>query len=321
VTCSGGNFFSSGGLDGEVVNVPSNCLVGFTGIDVSDTEDYYIYQVWPKCGDDAFNGQFRLRGGAFDDGTTARGMYDCPPGMHMIGITGLSDSDDNRLYAVSFVCSERPIAPPSTVVNVLGPFGGRQGDEFFFACPDEEHILNISGRQHSEIVDSVSVTCSGGSSFTTGGSGGAMVNLPSCPVDLPGAYVAADGDGVYQLKPLCTGLDSAIYRKELPRPVKVACPQGMTLKGISGRSGEYLFSIKLVYSSQPIVSPISTLSEAVLGPFGGDGTEFKFICHGDYSILHFGGRLGDRIYRVMIICSDGTFFSAGEYTSRISVCT
>jgi len=237
----------------------------------------------------------------------------------MIGTTGLS-GDDNIVYAISFVCSNHPVASPLTVLNVLGPFGGISGEEFSFTCPGDEYVLNLSGR-HGDLVDSMSVTCSGGRFFTTGGFGGGTLNSPDCPAGFTGAYVAADGDGVYQLNPACNGSYSEAYMiagSEPPCPIEAVCPPDMTLKGISGRSGRYLYSINLVCSDKPLAPPSFTsfisISLTVSPLFGNivGGEWFTSTCPGGEFIINFSWWQENGLVRAInVTCSGGTSFTTG----------
>jgi len=295
VACSGGETFSVGGLEGDAYIVTPDCAAGYDGVQVAYDSNYVI-QMRPNC--EGFLGK-SPPGQSLDFGVVS---FRCSPGFKLSGIDGYLTQ---YLSAIRFTCGQ-PHPPPTLPDLYVSPIfgavdsGNAQSSFFDFQCPEGEYILNFNGEAASSIV-AVSVGCSGGGFYTTGGVGWNQVSNADCQAGFSGVYVAYSSvipprvpnfifdypHNIRQLLFSCSGSSttplgfSRFATGYAPTQQQLfSCPLGMRIVGISGSTNIYLNSISFTcvpgpFKPPPLSIPPPTL-QSVSPLFGSpDGSWFS----------------------------------------------
>jgi len=304
VQCSDGSSFSVGGLGGCGLIYPP-CAAGLTNADVA-FDSQYVLQVRPYCGDSP---RLPIGASTYPSGTSTTSSK-CPSGSRLIGIEGYSS--DQHLHTINFQCaSVTNTSAPSR--DVIRPYD--------FRCPDDGYIVNLSGRA-GKVVNAISIRCSDGATFSTGGSGGNSVNNPDCTAGLDGVSIAStivgaseqptNAEGVVGLSskyialvlPTCNSASgSPLGQTTYPVTSVFSCPPGWKMTGISGTSGQFLNIIQFVCAATLTVSPL----------FGGLREEnffYNFTCPSDGFIVRLDGRFASWTDAINVACSDGLSLQA-----------
>jgi len=117
--CSNGSSFGAGGLGGGPV-INQDCPIGMIGAQVwyqQATSLPFVHEILPICG-----GPIEMRSWGTRQTDSYISTFTCPPGMHLVGISGAAGT---LVDSISFTCT--PLSPLDPEVTVASPLlGGRK---------------------------------------------------------------------------------------------------------------------------------------------------------------------------------------------------